>query len=182
MDNKDWVKSMLGGNGNGHSQSRTTDLKDLDKGIQNIDHMLDNLLLQLDGHETKIENTTMGEGLGAYINRNVLGRLLERLGGSYRINSALGQAIIESEGEGKMRFQVTALLADFIPLITLKVLLTSVRMDKFNPIIENTSLETQELMARTLKANREQLFQSSQEQIENFKSFTMNRLNGPRGF
>lgn len=181
MDNQDWLKSTLSENGNGQKPPLPTEPDRLEKGIQNIDRMLDNLLVDLDGHDTKIENTSLMEGLGAYINRNVLERVVERLGGSYRINAALGQALIEFEGEGKMRLQTTALLADIIPLITLKVLLTSVRLDKFDPVIQNTSPETQALMAQTMKAQREQLFQNSQEQLENFKSFVMNRLNGPRG-
>lgn len=181
MDKKDWLKNMVGGNGNGHKPGIPTEKDQLEKGIQNIDRLLDNLTLQNDGHEANAVNATIVEGYGAHINRNTLWRFLERRGSSYHINAALGNALIETEGEGKLRLQAAALLADFIPLISLKVLLTSVQMDNFNPVIENTSPETQALMAETLKANREQLFQNSQEQIENFKTFIMNRLNGPRG-
>lgn len=181
MENKDWLKNMLGGNGNGHKPELVTEMKDLDKGIQDIDRMLNSLLMQLDGHEMNAETASMVEGFGAHINRNALWRFLERRGSSYRITAPLGDAIIEFQGKGKLHLQLASLLADFIPLVSLKMLLSSVRLDKFQQVVEHTSDETQALMNQMTELHRKQLLQFSQKMVESFEADAMDRLNGSRG-
>lgn len=181
MDPKIWLLGSYGRNGNGRKPDLPNEMELLDEAIRKVDRMLDELAVQLDGREMSAETSSMFEGLGTYIKPDGLWQTLTRRGSSHRLLVPLADRALEDLGWAKLHLNNAALQADLAPMISYKILSISVRLDKIQKVLESTSVETQELMAKVLKAQRDHLLQISQKLVENFGAHADNRLLGSRG-
>jgi hypothetical protein len=173
-----WLENLTGGNGDGRSASIAADLLENQRDLHDIDRMMNELAAQLNEQDLNNETKNMVENIGGYINSGLFSKVLDRIGGTYRVNRALGDSVVILEGEAKRHLHASGLAADLSLVITYKIFRVSVRLDKIQQVMEIASDETQELMTRVLAVQREHLFHNSNKLIEYFSADAIDMVMG----